>query len=105
MIYDRKVLDSVYGGKSYFSYLRSRNDEHTTLVTFDSVELRADYIIPKNQQLTIEHGLGGFNSAPSFSIIQEIIIRKSSGTVSYKHENLNTVFKEINSNEWELRLQ
>jgi len=104
--YNRKILDRVYDGRPYFAYLQSiSTDSNVQPVKFDSIQLRADYVIPVNGKLTVEHGMGGRNEAANFMLIQEIAVRKGSSTIFYKHNMLDTSFKKTKIGEWQLEIK
>lgn len=105
IFYDRQKLDSIYkfDVKSYNAYLRYLvNNNSLPFRFFDSANLTTKYIIPKNAQLVIEHGM---NSLPSYIIISKIEISVGDKLTVYKNQSLNTVFKKKSSGLWELEIK
>jgi hypothetical protein len=102
--YDRGVLDNIYKGKSYDSYLRNIDgNPHGFLSGFDSINSISNYTIPPGRVLKIEHGMG---KGPSFTIIQSItIFSPDSVKRVYLHGELGTVFKKIDTGEYELQIK
>lgn len=93
-------MDSAYEGKSYLTYLKSiSTNPKVRLVNFDSTQLRADYILPPNELLTFEHGMGGRNADHDYKLIQEVVIGKNAETSYLKHAMLDASFRQTKTGE------
>jgi len=104
--YDRKKLDSIYAGQTYYPYLQSiGQNPKTPLARFDSVGLIAEYIVPGNENLRIEDGIGGWDVAPNYMLIKEITIRSNTNLTTYPHNRLYSAFKRIRRGAWELQIK
>ena len=68
---------------------------------FDSINLTAKYIIPRNANLVIENGMNGI---PRYSRIKKIEINKNNKTITYNNKSFDTLFKQKEERLWELEI-
>lgn len=104
VFYDRQELDSIYkfNVTAYNAYLESTVNKATLpLHIFDSINLTAKYIIPRNANLVIENGMNGI---PDYILIKKIEINKNNKTITYNNKSFDTLFKQKEERLWELEI-
>ena len=102
--YDKQVLDSVYQGRDYSRFV----PEFTTMPAsynkyYDSANQRIVFTLPPHEAVLVDHGPTGYSvDKPDLGLFYSIKIRSSNREITYPAKSLDTLFRKVRRNEFEL---
>ena len=103
VLFNKPYFDSVFNQNKKQVLLSINNINETSGLpySFDSVHLRATYLVPNDTSLRVSETKGGYGVRPSHNSVYKIMIYKKDLTPIGSIENLDSAFKKKSNTEWQ----
>ena len=100
--YDKEELKKYWGDRPYIPILAGEVREGGTLISFDTIDLKAMIKLKENETFTIEGGMGG---GPDFELIKKISVFYYDTLILNNKESMHQSFKEFETRQFELKIK